>query len=137
MNQLFQDAMSVVCAHGKPDLFITFTCNPHWPEIKEELGKHQTPNDRPDLISMVFNIKLKALLKDLLKNNILGKTIAHIYVIEFQKRGLPHAHILIILAPEDKIKSIEEVDAIVCAEIPELHPKAYETVQNYDYIRFL
>ncbi len=45
---------------------------------------------------------------------------------------MPHAHILIILAPEDKIKSTEEVDAIVCAQIPDqqLHPKAYETVKN-------
>lgn len=33
MHQLYQDAMSIVRQFGKPDLFITFTCNPNWPEI--------------------------------------------------------------------------------------------------------
>jgi hypothetical protein len=34
MNQLFQDSMAIVREYGKPDLFITFTCNPNWGEIK-------------------------------------------------------------------------------------------------------
>ena len=34
MQQLYQDAMSIVRRFGKPDLFITFTCNPNWPEIQ-------------------------------------------------------------------------------------------------------
>jgi len=32
------------------------------------------------------------------KKHILGHTITKIYVIEFQKRGLPHAHIFIFFA---------------------------------------
>jgi len=28
-----QDAMAYVRLYGRPDLFITFTCNPNWPEI--------------------------------------------------------------------------------------------------------
>ena len=28
MYQLYQDAMSIVSHFGKPDLFVTFTCNP-------------------------------------------------------------------------------------------------------------
>ena len=31
MAQLYQDAMNIVRRFGKPDLFITFTCNPTWP----------------------------------------------------------------------------------------------------------
>jgi Helitron helicase-like domain at N-terminus len=31
MQQLFQDAMGIVRELGKPDLFVTFTCNPKWP----------------------------------------------------------------------------------------------------------
>ena len=31
------DAMSYVTEYGKPDLFITFTCNPKWDEIINEL----------------------------------------------------------------------------------------------------
>lgn len=64
MHQLYQDAMSIVRAYGKPDLFITFACNPKWPEINNELLKGQEPNDRPDLIARVFKIKLKELLDD-------------------------------------------------------------------------
>ena len=37
MEQLFQDAMAAIRVHGKPDLFITFTANPKWPEIIAEL----------------------------------------------------------------------------------------------------
>jgi hypothetical protein len=37
--QLCQDAMGLLRKFGKPDLFITITCNPKWPEILE-LKKH-------------------------------------------------------------------------------------------------
>ena len=49
MYQLYQDAMSIVSHFGKPDLFITFTCNPKWPEITRELLPNQNAADRPDL----------------------------------------------------------------------------------------
>jgi len=103
MYQLYQDAMSIVSHFGKPDLFITFTCNPKWPEITRELLPNQNAADRPDLTARVFHIKLQKLLKDLNINHWFGKVIAYVYVVEFQKRGLPHAHILLILALEDKI----------------------------------
>ncbi|CAF0947889.1 unnamed protein product [Brachionus calyciflorus] len=118
MHELFQDAMSVVRALGKPDLFITMTCNPKWPVLKNNLLFQQSSNDRPDLIARYFRIKLKMLIKDLIENHVFGRTIGHIYVIEFQKRGLPHAHILLILHPEDKIKTVEQVNMTVSAEIP-------------------
>ena len=43
---------------------------------------------------------------------------AILWVIEFQKRGLPHVHILVILSNEDRISSASEVDDIICAELP-------------------
>ena len=33
MHQLYQDSMGLIRKFGKPDLFITFTCNSFWPEI--------------------------------------------------------------------------------------------------------
>lgn len=50
----------------------------------------------------VFNIKLKALLQDLRNGDSLGgaKAMYIFYVIEFQKRGLPHAHSEFRGAPE-------------------------------------
>jgi len=68
MYQLYQDAMAIVSCFGKPDLFITFTCNPKWSEITEELLPYQNVADRPDLIARVFHIKLQELLKDLTIN---------------------------------------------------------------------
>jgi PIF1-like helicase/Helitron helicase-like domain at N-terminus len=132
MRQQYHDAMAIICAYGKPDLFITMTCNPNWPEITAELLPHQSAQDRPDLLARVFKLKLDALLHDLLENGVLGKTVAHMYVIEFQKRGLPHAHILLILQDIDKPRTPEIIDTIISAEIPdrEQFPELYETVIN-------
>lgn len=71
MMQCFQDSMAIVRDKGRPDIFTTFTCN-------------------------------------------------------------PHAHILIILAPEDKIKTIEDIDALVSAELPDPDdfPNLFETVKT-------
>ena len=102
MFQLYQDAMTIVRKYGKPDLFITFTCNPLWDDISSNLSPNQKVTDRPDLVVRVFKLKLRELLNDILKRHILGRPLAHVYTIEFQKRGLSHAHMLIILADECK-----------------------------------
>lgn len=130
MAMLFQDAMACMRVHGKPDLFITFTANPKWPEVLCELKENQEPNDRPDLVTRVFKMKLKQLIDDLLSNHIFGLVSAHIYVIEWQKRGLPHAHILIVLNENDKIITVNDVNNIVSAEIPDhkVNKQAYETI---------
>src|ERR1044071_3751634 len=96
-------------------IYLVNTCNPNWPEIKEALLSDQTVQDRPDLISHVFNMKLKAILKDILKENIFGKVLAYFYIIEFQKRGLLHAHILFILAQEHKLRTVADYDTFVSA----------------------
>ena len=37
MIKLYQDGMAIIQTIGKPDLFITVTCNPNWPEITNTL----------------------------------------------------------------------------------------------------
>lgn len=130
MGQLYHDAMAIIRSHTKPDLFITMTCNPRWPEITENLASTQTAQDRPDLVTRVFRLKLSALLDDLLVHGVLGRVVAHMYVIEFQKRGLPHAHILIIFAAADKPVTPDHIDSIVSAQIPDQnsYPELYETI---------
>ena len=130
MQQLYHDAMAIVRNYTKPDLFITMTCNPRWPEITENLAPGQNSQDRPDLIARVFHLKLSTLLNDILTNGILGQVIAHMYVIEFQKRGLPHAHILLILVEADKPRTVEVIDSIVSAQLPNCnsHPQLYDTI---------
>lgn len=48
MNEYAQDAMTYVRNYGRPDLFITFTCNPKWAEIGQYLMPGQTSSDRHD-----------------------------------------------------------------------------------------
>ena len=114
----FQNRMATVRHYIKPTLFITMTCNPNWIEIKSALRPGQRAQDRPDLVARVFKLKKDQLMNDLVKGNVLGKVVAYLWVVEFQKRGLPHVHILLILANEDTPKTVEEIDQIVCAEIP-------------------
>ena len=119
MQQMYQDAMAVIRKRGKPDLFLTFTANPTWPEITRNLLPNQQANDRPDLIARVFHLKLKKLLHMLKTDKIFGVINSMIHVIEFQKRGLPHAHLLIILDEQSKIRDQATIDKLICAELPD------------------
>ena len=65
MIQQFQDAMSLVQKFGKPDLFITMTCNLGWEEIQNELLPTQTAQDHPDLLARVFKSKFEELKDDI------------------------------------------------------------------------
>ena len=62
MQQNYQDAMAIVRKYGKPDLYVTFTCNPKWKEIVDNLLPGQTAADRPDLVARVFKLYLDELL---------------------------------------------------------------------------
>ena len=117
-NAKFQDGMAICREFHKPDFFITMTCNPNWPEIRNRLNEGQTAQDRPDLVARVFKLKKDQLMQDLKTGGVIGKVVAHMNVVEFQKRGLPHAHILIILADQDRKMTAEMVDSIVSAELP-------------------
>ena len=132
----FLDAMAICREHGRPEFFITMTCNPKWPEITAELRKGQVPEDRPEVVARVFRQKLDALLDLLNKGAIFGQSIAHLATIEFQKRGLPHAHILMIVAPGDRLTTPEEVDSVICAELPP-DPETVEDDEMKEQLRRL
>nr|XP_025887491.1 uncharacterized protein LOC112941712 [Solanum lycopersicum] len=133
--QNYQDAMAICRWARYPDLFLTFTCNPKWPEINEMLRLIEQSGDdnRVDIICRVFQIKLFQLMQDLKKQQPFGKIIACLYTIEFQKRGLPHAHILLFLHPTLKSPSIDHINTMITAEIPnmEVDPDDYKAVKNY------
>ncbi|XP_043479916.1 uncharacterized protein LOC122509746 [Leptopilina heterotoma] len=119
MMQQYQDAMAIVRNHGKPDLFITMTCNPQWTEIQENLLPNQTASDRPDIVARVFSSKVNHLIEIIVRQRLFGDVKSFVYVIEFQKRGLPHIHMLVILKENSKILSPESVDHFISAEIPD------------------
>ena len=117
MQERQQDAMTYVRKFGKPDLFITTTCYPQCKEILDNLFTNQKCIHRHDITARVFRQNIIKLI-DLIKNaKIYGKVKCHMYTIEWQKRGLPHAHILVWL--ENRIKP-EDVDKIISSEIPNI-----------------
>nr|CAD2182309.1 unnamed protein product [Meloidogyne enterolobii] len=116
----FQDAMALVRRFGKPDLFVTMTCNPQWEEIVENLYQGQVSADRPDLVDRVFYLKVKALMTDITKTKIFGRELCWMYPIENQGRGLPHIHLLLTMFDIDKVTSSEDVEKRgISARIPD------------------
>ena len=50
--------------------------------------------------------------------------------MEFQKRGLPHAHICLFMHPDCKLRTVEYIDPIISAEIPDKD----EDLELYDLV---
>jgi len=119
MQGYAQDAMAYVPNYEHPDVFITFTCNPTWDKIQQLLlpeMKNNMPMDKHDIIAHIFRQKLKWLMDFIVRYEVFGSMHWWLYSVECQKRGLPHAHILILL--HDKITS-DEIKDVICAEIPQ------------------
>ncbi|XP_071057338.1 uncharacterized protein [Onthophagus taurus] len=118
-NRKYLEALAMVARHGKPDLFITMTCNPKWDEIQNNLEYAQKYEHRPDLVARVFKTKLNEFIDDIVNKQLYGVVLNYMYTIEFQKRGLPHAHILVTMRPEDKFEDVESIDKLISARLPD------------------
>ena len=116
MHEYAQDAIAYVRLYGRPDLFIKFTCNQSWDEIQQLLLQGQSAVHRHEITARVFRQKLKSLINYIVKLEVFGSVRCWMYSVEWQKRGLPHAHILIWL--HNKISS-NEIDDVISAEIPD------------------
>ena len=116
-NQI-ADSLTIAAVYGPPTFFVTFTCNGDWPEIRSRLRPGQTYTDIPVVVCRVFKQKLSRLMtvfRTMFPNA--GRLLYTIQRVEFQKRGLPHAHIL-LKYPKDCI-SPEDIESVVSAHIPE------------------
>ena len=118
---------------GKPDLFITFTCNPQWNEITDNIPKYQSVENRHDLVARVFRLKYEELIHDIVQKQIFGKVASYFGSIEFKKRGLPNLHLLVILGLQYKLTTAEQIDKVVSAEIPDsvLYPNLHALVMRH------
>jgi len=63
-------------------------------------------------------MKLQQMLEDIRSGTIFGTVVAILYSIEFQKRGLPHVHILVWIDKKGDEITPEIIDLWVSAEIP-------------------
>ena len=116
MHEYSQDALTYVREFGRPDLFITFTCNPAWTEIRELLTNGQEVSHRHDLIARVFEQKQLKFREAFEKLHIFGEVQGWVNTIEWQKRGLPHSHNLVWL--KTKIHAAQ-IDSVISAELPD------------------
>nr|KAJ0219220.1 hypothetical protein LSAT_V11C300126650 [Lactuca sativa] len=109
MLQNYLEAMSLCKWFGYPDFFITLTCNPKWPEIKRFLKDTSLqPEDRPDILC-----RLKG------ESNF--------------RQSLLHSHICLFMHPENKLPTVELIDPIISAEIPDRieDPELYSLVNEF------
>ncbi|KAL3651529.1 hypothetical protein CASFOL_004531 [Castilleja foliolosa] len=97
MYKHYQDALAICRVFGNPQYFITFTCNVKWPEISRHLDKvgGAQAQNRPDIISRVFRIKVQQFLRFMRSAKIFGEITA------------------------DKISDAGDVDKFISAEIPD------------------
>ncbi|XP_034839966.2 uncharacterized protein [Maniola hyperantus] len=115
MKLKYLDSIALVNRLGQPSYFITITCNPNWVEIKQSVPSGQKAN--PLICARVFNLKLAQLIKDIRSGKWFGNFIYLMYVIEFQKRGLPHAHVCFRVEGGGPVHNTD-IDKFVRADIP-------------------
>ncbi|XP_010430689.1 PREDICTED: uncharacterized protein LOC104714922 [Camelina sativa] len=110
MMQHYLDAMATCKYFGFSDLFITFTCNPRWPEIDRFLARHRlSKEDRHDICSRVFKMKLDRLMDQVRKEKTFG-----------------------IVNSDNKMRTSDDIDKYISAEIPdkEVDKYLYEVVSD-------
>jgi hypothetical protein len=131
-QQRYQDAIAITRYFKKIDLFIMMTANPNWDEVTQELFPGQTSYDRPDLVMHVFRQKKQELMDDIYKREVFGQVPAYVYVIEFQKHGLPHVHLLVILDEISHLRTPAEINSCISAQWPDpdAQPLLFETVKS-------
>jgi hypothetical protein len=130
-HALYHDALALPAAYHLPDLFITVTFNPEWPELARMMPAQSSVHDHPDVVARVFWIRFSRIMKDIVVHKVFGAVLSYCYRIEWQMRGFPHAHLLLIL--ERRISSAAEVDRFVAAEIPDptTHPELHQLVLQF------
>ena len=123
------DSLAVAGSLGSPTFFITVTCNANWIEIQSQLLPGQHVLDRPVLICRVFKRKLSLLIKCL--HSMFTNAGSLVYIVcsvEFQKRGLPHAHLLVKYHAD--CADPRHIDSIISAEMP-TDPSDRQLVQSF------
>ncbi|KAE8195410.1 hypothetical protein CF336_g3094 [Tilletia laevis] len=123
------DALALATRFRKPQGMVTVTTNPEWAELKSMLRSNagQSATAVAALTVRVFNQRLQKFIARF--KRLFGKLLYIIQIIEFQKRGLPHSHIVFAVDPELPVAAI---DKIVSGEVPpETSPRLRELVLKY------
>lgn len=88
------------------------TGDPNWDEIKKNKLPDSEWHSNPFLVNDVFHMKMQVpiylryylsynnaqeLLNDVIEKELFGPVVSYCYSVEFQKRGMPHMHLLVTL----------------------------------------
>ncbi|XBJ23566.1 hypothetical protein VPH35_001677 [Triticum aestivum] len=95
MTENFHDAVAVSRVHGSPDIFTDFTYDPNWPEIVQGLEHGQQAVDEADFTAQVYQLKLLEYVEKIKAGQVFGLVVTVLHSVDFHKRSLPHAHILV------------------------------------------
>lgn len=127
MHMKMHDIIDISNSIGFPDVFLIIKCNSNWSEIVNALVPGQKASDRPDICSRAFYMKHWILLNYLKSAAPFGNLFAQVSVIEFQKRGLPHVHVILFLDGDSKneLQNPKSVDQLISADIPSSHDPVF------------
>ena len=123
MSNRLQDSLRVMQVCGTPAFFVTMTCSNESARGLCEAAWHgsrcETPGDcncqdMPEMGVKVFRAQVEQLVSDA-RNGCFGPYQAHCYAIEFQKRGLPHVHMLVWTKDTRSVRDTR-IDSIIAAE---------------------
>ena len=123
---------------GAGTFFLTMTANLDWDEIQER-KLTDSPLDDPVIVEQVFEEKLQSFYSKLKHNLIFPEAcyIAHWGRVEYQKRGLPHTHIIIwldISAEENSREWQQFMDRYIKTDFNDFHLYYPETdTMNRDF----
>ncbi|CAG8833013.1 30692_t:CDS:2, partial [Gigaspora margarita] len=120
------NALALARSLGKLSFFITMTTNPNWEEIHSQLQPGQNALEITPIVVYSFHSRFKK-LKELIRTYF-EKVIYIIEVIEFQKRGFSHAHVIVCVQSE---LPINQIDKIIMAELPREKSLLRELVEKY------
>ena len=111
-----------------------------WDEIQEQLLEGQTAFDRPDVVCRVFHARLAAYMHNLrsgkyfhhwvvingVRTKVPLKIEYEVFVVEYQHRGLPHAHIVVRFhgfpSKDDIDACVKWIDENITARRPIITP---------------
>jgi hypothetical protein len=116
--------------YGAPTSFLTFTMNPYWLDF-QALKRGDGPYSDSAMATIIFRSKMNTLMKFIHSRKMLGKVSAFVGRIEYQKRGLPHAHIL--LWTDYDTSHVASIEKVVNVRFPRDSPSPDDHDSTSDF----
>jgi hypothetical protein len=104
---------------GAPAFFLTFTTNLHWLDY-QALKRDDDVFADSAMGSVTLKTILSALMKFIQKKKIFGIISAYLWRIEYQRLGLPHAHIL--FWSDSDTQDVHAVETVINVRYPKDSP---------------